>query len=105
MAEELHLHLLELARAKGEVARGDLVAEALSRLRGTGGDPDAHRLEQVLEVDEHPLGRLWAEKGRIFCAPQSAEGRLEHQIEFARFGELAFVVLARMLARLERALA
>jgi hypothetical protein len=30
--EELHLHLLELAGAEDEVARGDLVAEALADL-------------------------------------------------------------------------
>src|SRR5262249_48821474 len=33
MAEELDLHLLKLARAEGEVPRGNLVAETLAHLR------------------------------------------------------------------------
>ena len=38
--EELHLHLLELARPEDEVARGDLVAERLADL----GDPERQLL-------------------------------------------------------------
>ena len=56
--EELHLHLLELARAEDEVAGRDLVAEGLADL----GDPErrllARELQDVLEVDEDPLRGL-----------------------------------------------
>ena len=38
LAEELQLHLLELAGAEGEVAGRDLVAEALADLRDAEGD-------------------------------------------------------------------
>ena len=59
--EELHLHLLELARAEDEVAGGDLVAEALADL----SDPErrllAGELEVVLEVEEDPLSGLGAQ--------------------------------------------
>ena len=37
LAEELELHLLELADAEDEVARGDLVAEALAYLADAEG--------------------------------------------------------------------
>ena len=58
--EELHLHLLELAGAEDEVARRDLVAEALADL----GDAERRLfpagLQHVGEVDEHALRRLGA---------------------------------------------
>ncbi len=37
LAEELQLHLLELAGTEGEVARGDLVAEGLAHLADAEG--------------------------------------------------------------------
>ena len=58
--EVLHLHLLELAHPEHEVARADLVPEALADL----GDPErellARALLDVLEVDVAP----WAVSGR-----------------------------------------
>src|SRR6185437_13886090 len=50
--EELHLHLLELARAEEEVPRGDLVAEALADLCDAERRLDAQGRGDVLEVDE-----------------------------------------------------
>src|SRR2546422_7930560 len=50
--EELHLHLLELARAKGEVPRRDLVAERLPDLRDAERDLLAGGLEHV-RSEEH----------------------------------------------------
>jgi hypothetical protein len=56
--EELHLHLLELARAEDEVPGVILVAERLADLR----DPERHLLPagllHVEEVHEDPLRRL-----------------------------------------------
>jgi hypothetical protein len=57
-AEVLHLHLLELARAKDEVPRRDLVPEGLTDLRDPERQPSPRRLLDVLEVDEDPLRRL-----------------------------------------------
>src|SRR6185312_13571359 len=57
--EELHLHLLELAHAIGEVAGANLVAKRLADLRDTKGQLPAHALLHVLEVDVDALRRLW----------------------------------------------
>ena len=84
MAEELDLHLFELARAEGEVARRDLVAEALADLGDAERDADARAVHDVLEVDEDALGRFGAEKCGIFLAAEGADDGLEHQVEFAR---------------------
>src|SRR5258708_5355702 len=105
MAEELHFHLLELARAKREIARRNLVAETLSRLRDTEWDFHPCRIAHILEVDEHSLRRFGAKKGDVVGSPQSAQRRFEHEVEFARLGELTLVMFARMFAGLERAFA
>ena len=103
-AEELHLHLLELAGAEDEVARRDLVAEGLADLR----DPERRLLaregEDVLEVDEDALGRLRAQVGLRAGLRDRADLRLEHQVELARLGQLAVRPLAGSLRRLAPAL-
>src|SRR5215831_19000552 len=58
MAEELDLHLLELARAKCEIPRRDLVAKALAHLSDAERHADATRIEHVFEVHEDALGGL-----------------------------------------------
>ena len=75
MAEELDLHLLELARAEREVARRDLVAEALAHLGDAERHADARAVEHVLEVDEDALGRLGPQEGGVFLAAQRADDR------------------------------
>src|SRR5207245_5869259 len=52
--EELHLHLLELARPKREVAGGDLVAERLADLRDAERELLPGGLELVEVVDVGP---------------------------------------------------
>ena len=59
--EELHLHLLELASAEGEVAWGYLVAEGLADLTDAKGQLVAGGVQHVAEVDEYALGRLRAQ--------------------------------------------
>src|SRR5450755_2778679 len=56
--EELHLHLLELARAEDEVSRRDLVAETLTLLRDAERRLLARRLLHIQVVDENALRRL-----------------------------------------------
>src|SRR3989442_8980098 len=51
--EELHLHLLELARPEREVAGRDLVAERLADLRDAERDLLAGGLEHVQRSEEH----------------------------------------------------
>ena len=63
MAEELDLHLLELARAEGVVARVDLVAKRLADLGDAERQLEPRAVEDVLEVDEDALGGFGAEVG------------------------------------------
>ena len=91
-AEELDLHLLELARAEGEVARVDLVAEALADLGDAERQLDAAGVDDVLEVGEDPLGGLGAEVGDVRLVLEGADVRLEHQVERPRLGQRAAVV-------------
>src|SRR5262245_10333263 len=81
MAEELDLHLLELARAEGELLRRDLVAEALAHLRDAKWDLHARRIHDILEVDEDPLRRFGTEKSRALLAAERPNIGLEHQVE------------------------
>ena len=101
--EELHLHLLELAGAEDEVARGDLVAEGLADL----GDAERRRLagevEHVLEVDEDALGGLRPQVGDRARVLHRADVGLEHQVELAGLGQLAVGAVAGVLRRLLRA--
>ena len=96
--EVLHLHLLELARAEDEVAGRDLVAERLADLR----DPErrllARELQDVLEVEEDPLGGLGAQEDARALVRDRAHVRLEHQVEHARLGQLAAALGAAQLA-------
>ena len=88
-AEELDLHLLELARAESEVARVDLVAEALADLGDAEGKLDAAGIDDVLEVGEDSLGRFRAEVGDIRFVFQGADERLEHEVERSGLGQRA----------------
>src|SRR6185295_10017239 len=95
--EELHLHLLELAGAEDEVARGDLVAERLPDLRDPEGRLLAREGHHVLEVDEDALRRLRAQVDLGALARDRADVGLEHQVELAWLGELAAALGAAQL--------
>jgi hypothetical protein len=56
--EELQFHLLELARAEGEVARVDLVAKRLADLANAERHFLARGFQHVLELHEDGLRRL-----------------------------------------------
>ena len=91
LAEELALHLLELAGAEGKVAGGDLVAERLAHLTHAEGQLPAGGAGDVGEVDEDALRRLRAEVHGGGGVLSHADGGLEHEVELADGGE---VVLA-----------
>ena len=91
LAEELQLHLLELADAEDEVARGDLVAEGLADLADAEGQLAAGGALGVHKVGEDALGRLGTEIDGVLGVLGDALERLEHQVELADIGE---VVLA-----------
>ena len=90
LAEEFQLHLLELARAEGEVARRDFVAEGLADLRDAEGHLAARGALHVLEVDEDALRRLGAQIDLRLAVLGHALKGLEHHIELADGRELAF---------------
>src|SRR6185369_17172191 len=93
--EILHLHLLEFARTENEVARCDLVPEALAHL----GDAERRLLPgsglDVLVVDEDALGRLWPQVMQAFVALHRAEVGLHQAVEHLRLGEGALVAAVR----------
>src|SRR5215207_3211920 len=96
--EELHLHLLELEGPEDEVAGSDLVAEGLADLGDAERRLLARELQDVLEVDEDPLGRLGAQVGVVGIVVHRADVRLEHQSELARLREAAAADRAADLA-------
>src|SRR5919202_1814914 len=61
--EELHLHLLEFALPENELPCRDLVPETESLLGDSKRHSHAHRVDHVLEVDEHSLRRLRKQVG------------------------------------------
>jgi hypothetical protein len=98
--EELHLHLLELARPEDPVLGRDLVAEALADL----GDPErrllARGLQDLCEVGEHALGRL---RTQIGVGPGALDGprlRLEHEVELTGLRETARGAAVRARVRI-----
>src|SRR5690606_13172384 len=84
-----HLHLLELARAEDEVARRDLVAEALADLGDAERGLHAGAREHVREVHEDALGGLGAQVVEPLFVVDGAEVGLEQAGERARLGPLA----------------
>ena len=88
LAEELALHLLELAGTEGEVARRDLVAEGLADLADAEGQLAAGGALDVGKVDEDALCGLRAEVAGRGAVLGDADGRLEHQVELADGSEV-----------------
>ena len=88
LAEELALHLLELAGTEGEVARRDLIAEGLAYLTHAEGQLAAGGALDVGEVDEDALCGLRAEIAGGRAVLGDADGGLEHQVELADGGEV-----------------
>ena len=81
LAEELKLHLLELAGTEGEVARGDLVAEGLADLANAERNLLTGSALNVLEVDKDTLCGLRTEIQLVLCVLGNALEGLEHKVE------------------------
>ena len=95
--EELHLHLLELERAEDEVPGGNLVSKRLADLRDPERRLAAGVTERGLEVEEDALRGLGTQvDGRAGLLDRS-DGGLEHEVELARLGEIAILVVAGQL--------
>ena len=93
--EELHLHLLELAGAEDEVARGDLVAEALADLADAERRLLARGGHDVGEVDEDALRGLGTQIVQSLLGLDRAQVGLQHHVEVARLGPLTFGAAVR----------
>ncbi len=88
--EELHLHLLEFAGAEDEVARCDLVAEALADLRDAERRLLARGGHHVLEVHEDALRGLRTEVMQtLFVVDGGAEEGLHQPAERLGLGPVA----------------
>ena len=91
LAEELELHLLELAHAEDEVARGDLVAEGLADLTDAERQLFARGALDIVEVDKDALRGLGTEVDGVLRVLGHALEGLEHEVKLADVGK---VVLA-----------
>src|SRR5687768_2103405 len=95
--KELHLHLLELARSKDEVAGSDFVSECLSNLSDSKRDPLSSRLLNVQKIDVGALRRFRTKiDGRRAVLDRTHE-RPEHEIELPRLAECSFHSARRTL--------
>src|SRR6185437_7193628 len=101
--EELHLHLFELARAKNEVPRRDLVTERLADLRDAERYALPRRLLNIEEVDIRPLRGFRAQVDHRGGVLDGTDVRSEHQVELPRFGELTLPEFTRVLRRFAQA--
>ena len=88
LAEELKLHLLELAHAEDEVARRDLVAEGFTDLADTERQLFARGALDVIEVDKDALRGLGTEVDGVLRILGHALEGLEHQVKLADVGEV-----------------
>ncbi len=87
--EEFHLHLLEFAGAEDEIARSDLIAEALADLSDTERRLLARSGHHVREVHEDALRGLRTQIMQALLGFDRAEVGLEHHVEIARLGPFA----------------
>src|SRR5262249_52499256 len=83
-AEIFDLHLFEFARAEGEIARRDLVAEGFTDLRDPKGQLASHRLLPVIKIDEDSLRGLGTKIGNALIVIDRADNSLEHRVEAPR---------------------
>ena len=87
-AEELAFHLLKLADAEDEVARGDLIAEGLADLAYAEGQLFARGALDVCKVNENALSGLGTQITGGAGVLGNADGGLEHEVELADWGEI-----------------
>ena len=89
LAEEFHLHLIELADTESEVPWGDFVTEALTSLANTEWELLSLGALDVLEVNEDALSGLWTEVDDAAAIIGNADVGLEHHVELTDWGEIS----------------
>ena len=88
LAEKFEFHLLKFAGAEREIARRDLVAEALADLADAERDLAARAARDVFEVDKDALRRLGPEVDLVLRLLGHALVGLEHHVKLADRREL-----------------
>ncbi len=89
MDEELHLHLLELAGAKDEVAWRNLVTKRFADLSNAERRLLTRGVEHVLEVEEDSLCRFGTQIDIVTRTLDRTGLGFEHEVELAGLGESA----------------
>ena len=88
LAEELKLHLLELAHAENELTGGYLVTEGLTYLSNAERNLFAACALDISKVNENTLSSLRAEVNLILAVFGNALEGLEHQVELTDIGKV-----------------
>ena len=86
--EKFQFHLFELARAEGEIARVNFVAERLADLCDAEGNLLARDAEHVLKLREDDLCGLGTKIRDAAGFFDGADVSFEHEIKLARLGEV-----------------
>src|ERR1044072_4030540 len=86
--EKLNLHLLELARAKDEIARRYLVTKSFADLRHAERQFAIRRVEHVLEIDEDALRGFGPQVSQARLVFDRADGRAKHKVELPGLGQI-----------------
>src|SRR6266480_35897 len=96
-AKVFQLHLLELARTEGKIARVDFVAKRFADLRDAEWQFLSRNFQNIFELNEDGLRCLRTEvsDGAFIC--RSAHMRFEHQIKLARFGQVSATAIWALL--------
>ena len=88
LAEKLQFHLLEFTNTEDEVARGDLIPEALAHLADAEGQFFPGSTGDIGKVYKDALCGLRAEIHGVFRIFGNTLERFEHQIELSDIGKI-----------------
>ena len=88
LAEKLQLHLFKLTDPEDEVARRNLITEALANLSDAEGQLLPGGTLHVGEVDKNALGGLGPEIDGVLAVLGDALEGLEHQVELTDVGKI-----------------
>jgi len=91
--KDFDFHLLQLADPENKVAWRYFVAESLADLGHTKGDVGVKAVDDVFEVNKHPLRGFRSQVTDAGVVVDSADVRLEHHIELADVTEFRFATI------------
>src|SRR5215213_9051860 len=94
--EVFHLHLLELTRAKDEIAGRHFIAKRFSDLRDAEGKLAPHGRLHVQEIDKDALRRFRSEvseRRRVIFFGGCTDGRTKHEVKWARVSPFSLAAI------------